>query len=152
MIRKILEYPIAGNTLTQKSAPVEEINEDIKNLIQDLKDTLNNTETGCGISAVQIGELKQVCIIKPDTNTCFAMINPKLTKKEGVCLFREGCLSAPNKEKTVQRAKKVSVEYIDENGEKKRMTRGGLTAIIIQHELDHFEGWCEVFNGEEGEV
>lgn len=152
MIRKILEYPIAGNTLTQKSAPVEEINEDIKNLIQDLKDTLNNTETGCGISAVQIGELKQVCIIKPDTNTCFAMINPKITKTEGVCLFREGCLSAPNKEKTVQRAKKVSVEYIDENGEKKRMTRGGLTAIIIQHELDHFEGWCEVFNGEEREV
>lgn len=152
MIRKILEYPIAGNTLTQKSAPVEEINEDIKNLIQDLKDTLNNTETGCGISAVQIGELKQVCIIKPDVNTCFAMINPKITKTEGVCLFREGCLSAPNKEKTVQRAKKVSVEYIDENGEKKRMTRGGLTAIIIQHELDHFEGWCEVFNGEEREV
>lgn len=151
MIRRILEYPIDGNILTLKSQKVEEINEDIKNLIQDLKDTLNNTEAGCGISAVQIGELKQICIIKPDEKTCFAMINPRLTKVEGVCLFKEGCLSAPGKEKTVKRAKKVSVEYIDENGEKKRITRGGLTAIIIQHELDHFEGWCEVFNGEDKE-
>ena len=136
MIREILVYP-NDERLTQKSEDVNEITEEIKDLIQDL----NNTETGCGISAVQIGIMKRICIIKAEEGKEFAMINPKLTKKEGTCLFREGCLSAPNKEKTVQRAKKVSVEYIDE--------RGGLTAIIIQHELDHFEGWCEVFNGEE---
>lgn len=148
MIREILVYP-NDERLTQKSEDVNEITEEIKDLIQDLKDTLNNTETGCGISAVQIGIMKRICIIKAEEGKEFAMINPKLTKKEGTCLFREGCLSAPNKEKTVQRAKKVSVEYIDENGKRKRITRGGLTAIIIQHELDHFEGWCEVFNGEE---
>lgn len=148
MIREVLTYP-NDERLTQKSEDVEEITEEIKVLIQDLKDTLNQTETGCGISAVQIGIMKKVCIIKPDANTEFAMINPKITKREGVCLFREGCLSAPNKEKTVQRAKKVSVEYIDENGEKKRITRGGLAAIVIQHEMDHFDGWCPVFDGEE---
>ena len=76
----------------------------------------------------------------------FAMINPKLTKTEGVCLFKEGCLSAPNVSKTVQRARRVTVEYLNEQGEKVRATRGGLTAIIIQHELSHFDGWCEVFD------
>ena len=151
MIKKILVYPEDKEILTSKSEEVIEINDEVNDLIQDLTDTLNNTETGCGISAVQIGVLKRVCVIKPDSKTCFAMINPKITKKEGVCLFREGCLSAPHKQKKVQRAKKVSVEYIDENGERQRITRGGLTAIIIQHELDHFEGWCEVFDGEESE-
>ena len=126
MIKKILVYPEDKEILTSKSEEVIEINNEVNDLIQDLTDTLNNTETGCGISAVQIGVLKRVCVIKPDSKTCFAMINPKITKK-------------------------VSVEYIDENGEKQRITRGGLTAIIIQHELDHFEGWCEVFDGEESE-
>ena len=146
MVKEILVYPRDKEILTQKSQPVEEINDDIQVLIQDLIDTLDSTESGCGISAVQIGELKQVCIIKPDNNKRIVMINPKITKREGVCLFKEGCLSAPNTEKTVQRAKKVSVEYIDEHNQKQRTTKGGLTAIIIQHELDHFEGWCEVFD------
>lgn len=151
MIRDILIYP-NDERLTQKSEDVKEINEEIEVLVQDLKDTLNNTDSGCGISAVQIGIMKKVCIIKADEDKEFAMINPRITDRKGICLYKEGCLSAPNKYKTVQRAKKVTCEYIDENGEKKRITRGGLTAIIIQHELDHFEGWCEVFNGEEREV
>ena len=148
MVRKILTYPESKEILTSKSEEVENI-ESVKDLIQDLKDTLNNTEIGVGISAVQIGELKKICIIKPDDKTMFAMINPKITKKEGVCLYKEGCLSAPDVQQTVQRARKVTVEYINEEGEKVRMTRGGLTAIIFQHELDHFDGWCEVFNGVE---
>lgn len=145
MIKDILIYPKDKDILTSKSVDVEDVNE-VKDLIQDLKDTLNNTQTGVGISAVQIGELKRVCVIKPDDKTIFAMINPKLTKTEGVCLFKEGCLSAPNVSKTVQRAKRVTVEYLNEQGEKVRATRGGLTAIIIQHELSHFDGWCEVFD------
>ena len=145
MVREILTYPKDKEILTKKSEEVSNVNE-VKDLIQDLKDTLNNTETGVGISAVQIGELKKVCIIKPDDKTMFAMINPRILKKEGVCLYKEGCLSAPNVDKTVQRARKVTIEYINEEGERVRMTRGGLTAIIFQHELDHFDGWCEVFD------
>ena len=145
MIKEILTYPNNKDILTSKSVEVEEINDEIKELIQDLKDTLNNS-TGCGISAVQIGVLKKVCIIKPEDNKEIVMINPKITNQKGVCLFNEGCLSAPNIYTKVQRASKVSCEYIDENGEKQRTTRGGLTSIIIQHELDHFNGWCEVFN------
>lgn len=146
MIKEILVYPKDKKILTQKSELVEEINDSIQVLIQDLIDTLDNTETGCGISAVQIGELKQVCIIKPEANKRIVMINPKILKTEGVCMYKEGCLSAPDTEKTVRRAKKVTVEYIDEHNQKQRTTRGGLTAIIIQHELDHFNGWCEVFD------
>ena len=145
MIREILIYPKDKDILTQKSEPVENV-EDVKDLIQDLKDTLDNTKHGVGISAVQVGELKQVCVIKPEDGKHIIMINPRITKKEGVCIYKEGCLSAPEIYTNVQRARKVSVEYINENGEKVRTTRGGLTGIIIQHECAHFNGWCEVFD------
>lgn len=144
MIKEILVYPKDKKILTSKSEEVENI-EDVKELIQDLKDTLDNTERGCGISAIQIGVLKKVCIIKPEPNKSFAMINPVIIDKKGTCLFNEGCLSAPEASKVVQRANRVTVEFINENGERQRITRGGLTAIIIQHELDHFDGWCHVF-------
>lgn len=144
MIKEILVYPKDKEILTSKSEEVENI-EDVKELIQDLKDTLDNTERGCGISAIQIGVSKRVCIIKPEPNKSFAMINPVIIDKKGTCLFNEGCLSAPEASKVVQRANRVTVEFINENGERQRITRGGLTAIIIQHELDHFDGWCHVF-------
>ena len=63
MIRKILIYPKDKDILLQKSEEVKNVDE-IKNLIQDLKDTLNSEDSGAGISAVQIGELKRVWIKK----------------------------------------------------------------------------------------
>lgn len=143
MIKRILTYPNDKEILMSKSEEVTDINE-IQDLIQDLKDTLKNT-TGCGISAVQIGELKRICIIKYNGDY-ITMINPIITRTRGEVLFQEGCLSAPATYTTVKRAKKVWVSYLDEKGNKKELDQGGLCSVIIQHELDHFDGWCEVFN------
>ena len=145
MVKQILTYPENKDILTSKSVEVENI-EEVKDLIQDLKDTLHNTETGCGISAVQIGELKRVCIIHYNGED-ITMINQVIVRaRPEKVLFREGCLSAPGIYNVVERSKKVWVEYLDENGKQKTSDQGGLFSIIVQHELDHFEGWCEVFN------
>lgn len=148
MIREILIYPKNKDILTSKSEDIsiEEIQtQEIKNLIQDLKDTLLNTESGCGISAVQIGVLKRICLIKYN-NKIYTLINPKITKRRGEKVFREGCLSAPKIYVKVKRSQKVWCTYLDEEGQERELNEGGLCSIIIQHELDHFEGWCEVFN------
>ena len=63
MIRRILTIKEDKEILTKKSLEVTDISE-VQALIQDLKDTLHNTENGVGISAVQIGELKRICVIK----------------------------------------------------------------------------------------
>lgn len=145
MVKQILTYPEDKDILTSKSLEVENI-EEVKDLIQDLKDTLHNTKTGCGISAVQIGELKRVCIVQYNGKD-YVMINPVITRKRPETVyFREGCLSAPDVYDIIERNKKVWVEYLDENGIKRTEAQGGLFSIIVQHELDHFEGWCEVFN------
>lgn len=143
MIRKILTYPSDKDILTKIS--VETTAEECKELIQDLKDTLHSTKSGVGISAVQIGDLRRVCVIHYN-NKDITLINPVITRKRGTTLSEEGCLSAPKIYGTFERAEKVWCTYIDENGKQKEIEQGGFLAKVIQHELDHLDGWCEVFN------
>lgn len=150
MIRDILIYEENKDILTQKSELVDNINDEIKTLIQDLKDTLLAQPTGVGISAIQIGVPKRVCVIKYN-NELYTLINPIITRKKGETVFEEGCLSAPEKKKQVKRAQKVWCNYIDDNGKEREIANGGLCSVIIQHELDHFEGWCEIFSTYENE-
>lgn len=145
MIKNVLLYENEKDReiLTQKS--VETTAEESKQLIEDLRDTLNASKNGCGISAVQIGELKRVCIIKYNGKE-IVMINPVITRTRGEVDSEEGCLSAPYLFGTFKRAQKVWCEYTDENGNRKEIAEGGLCSRIIQHELEHMDGWCEVFS------
>lgn len=148
MIKKILIYPQDKDILLQKSEEVKNI-EEVKELIQDMKDTLNSEESGAGISAVQIGVLKRVCVIKYD-NKEYVLINPVITWKRsganGIKPFKEGCLSAPGVYTIVNRPQKVICKYLDENWKEQELNQGGWLSAIIQHELDHLDGFCEVFN------
>ena len=132
--RKILE---------SKSKPVIMIDDEIRQLIQDMKDTLLSTQTGVGLSAVQIGALKQICVIKYNREL-YTLINPIITRRRGEIIFNEGCLSVPGVYVDVPRSQKVWIIYMDENGNTKTIDQGGLFSIIVQHELDHFEGSCAV--------
>lgn len=144
MIKDILIYPNDKDILTQKSETVYNVAE-VQDLIQDLKDTLHNTKSGVGISAVQIGVLERVCVIHYNGRD-YVLINPIITRKRGLIKSKEGCLSVPKKYGIFDRAQKVWCEYIDEDGEQKELDTGGMLSVIIQHELDHFEGKCPVFD------
>ena len=114
-------------------------------LICELRDTLKETNGGKGMAAIQIGYPMQICICSWDGQE-LVMINPEITRTRGQQNFLEGCLSSPGIYVEVPRAQKVWCEYTDENGERKMIDKGGRMSNIIQHELDHFDGWCEVFN------
>lgn len=148
MKRKILTYPNDIEILSLKSQEVTDLkDETFKQLVQDLKDTLHEDSTGVGLSAIQIGVPLRVCIINYGKE--IVMINPVITWRRsgssGIKKFREGCLSDPGKYVEVERAQKVICQYTDENGEKKEISEGGWMSAIIQHELDHFEGICKVY-------
>lgn len=142
MIKAILTYPKDKEVLTQPSQEVDNI-EEIQDLIQDLKDTMHFSG-GKGISAIQIGVPKRVCICSWGGQE-ITMINPVITRSRGNTMFHEGCLSVPGRYIDVPRAQKVWCSYTDENGNKCEIAEGGRMSNIIQHELDHFEGWCPVF-------
>lgn len=144
MIRKILTYAEDKETLSLKSMRVQDINnEETKQVIQDLRDTLNSTQGGKGMSAIQIGYPLQICICSWAGDE-IVMINPKITRTRGEQKFLEGCLSEPGVYVEIPRAQKVWCTFTDENGETKEIAQGGRMSNIIQHELDHFEGICKV--------
>ena len=144
MIKEILTYDKNKELLTKKSQEADINAEETPVVIQDLKDTLASQEYGVGISAIQLGVPLRICVIKYN-NQIYSLINPVITKTRGEVEFTEGCLSVPELSVTTKRAQKVWCEYTDENGRKKELADGGLCSVIIQHELDHFEGNCPLF-------
>lgn len=144
MIKKILNYYNEEDKqiLSKVSEKVTNI-EEVRDLIQDLKDTLHNTSNGKGMSAIQIGEPKRVCICSWAGQE-IVMINPVITRTRGKQLYSEGCLSVPGVFKEIERAQKVWCTYTDEDGNTREIAEGGRMSDIIQHELDHFEGSCRV--------
>jgi len=129
----------------------DEINSpDLKNLIQDLYDTMK-LEGGIGIAAPQINISKQICLIELPKDSkrygplpespLFIIINPKITylteEKQG---FYEGCLSVPGLRGFVERPNKIQVDYLNELGEEKTIIAENFLATVFQHELDHLFG------------
>jgi len=146
MIKRVLNYRNEEDKeiLSQKSETVENIDE-IKDLIQDLKDTLHAIPDAKGLSAIQLGINKRICICSWGSDEIL-LINPVITRSRGEQEYLEGCLSVPGIYKKVKRFQKVWCSYLDENGEQQEIAQGGRMSDIIQHELDHFEGECKLYN------
>lgn len=142
MIRPIFTYPKDKDILTKQSYEVTEFNDEIKQTIQDLIDTVQS-RNGAGISAIQIGKPYKICVINWDG--IHVLVNPKITRKRGEKAMREGCLSVPGLFVETTRAQKVWVKALNENGEEIEYAEGGNGSYIVQHELDHFDGKCTLF-------
>lgn len=129
--------------LRKKSREVEKIDEKIKMLVDDMVETMHKFD-GLGLAAVQVGVLKQVIVLDMyDDNGVIVLINPKILKEKGKQIVEEGCLSFPNKFAKVERPEQITVEALNINGEKIKLTGKGLLAQAISHEIDHLNG--EVF-------
>ena len=126
--------------LKKKSREVEVINEKIQELIDDMLDTMYESN-GVGLAAVQVGILKQVIVIDIDDGSePIILINPKILKEKGVQEVEEGCLSFPNKYAKVERPAEITVEALDRNGETIKIKAKELLAQAISHEIDHLNG------------
>ena len=102
--------------LRKKSKKVEVIDEKIKELIQDMIETLHKYD-GVGLAAVQVGILKQIVIIQEAADKpIYVIINPEIISQSGVQVVEEGCLSFPNKFAKIERPEKIKIRAMDENG------------------------------------
>jgi len=142
----VAERPIVtyGNpVLRKKSEPVDGINQEVKDLVSDLTDTLKKAK-GLGLSAVQIGVLKRVFIVDltaVDVNESLRVyINPEIIEKDGEVTYEEGCLSFPGIYQNVTRPGQVKVRATDLDGKVFEQVAEGLAGRAILHEYDHLEG------------
>jgi peptide deformylase len=137
----LLDIVKAGDPgLKQVAQPIEKVDAKLRKLMDNMAETMY-AANGVGLAAPQIGQsIRLVVIDVEDENGLLTMVNPEIIKKEGNIVDQEGCLSVPNVFGDVERAEKVTVEFLNRWGKKKRLTASGLLARCIQHELDHLEG------------
>ncbi|GAF74154.1 unnamed protein product [marine sediment metagenome] len=136
----ILEIKEYGEPdLREKALPVKEITPEILNLIKDMAETMY-TASGVGLAASQVGVLKRIILVDGEEDELIVLINPVIIKSEGEVVEEEGCLSVPDIYSQVKRSSKVTIEALNENGDLIEITKEGLTARALQHEIDHLDG------------
>ncbi|MFN0064972.1 MAG: peptide deformylase [Chlamydiales bacterium] len=134
--------------LRQKAAPVEEITDEIRELVQEMIVIMKESD-GIGIAAPQVGVLKRlfvsICYDEKEGQLIYGApyvyINPKLTNpSETMVEMNEGCLSIPKISAAVLRPLSVEVEAMDLEGNIFRKECYGYFARHIMHENDHLNG------------
>lgn len=127
-------------SLSKISKPVTTFDSRLELLIKDMKDTLTNA-AGLGLAAPQIGVLRRVIVIVDgETEQLVALVNPEITNASGTQNATEGCLSVPGVWGRTERPAEVTVKAQDSKGEWFEITRTGITAVCLCHEIDHLNG------------
>ena len=130
-----------------------------RQLIEWMRETMRDAP-GVGLAAPQVGLAIQLAVIedRPEYTKDVApervaererqpvpftvLINPRITAySEEQAEFFEGCLSLAGFSALVMRSRAVTVECLDENGEPRRIEAQGWHARILQHEIDHLNGY-----------
>jgi len=148
MIRPIYLY--GAEVLRKEAAPADLSKpEEIKTLVQDLKDTLVKAD-GCGLAAPQIGESVRVVIVDGDVVSDTydylrgfrrTLINPEIIEEsKEQNKYSEGCLSIPGIYCDIVRPAAITVKYYDEDLKEVTEHFDKFAARMIQHELSHLDG------------
>jgi peptide deformylase len=148
-IKKDIRPIVANLTELRKPCLPVEKGENVKDIIQALKDTLE-VKKGWGLSANQIGINKRISYIKipkfVDKNKQiqyneFVLINAKIIEHDRpIKVMDEGCLSFPGIRVHTRRYVFITIEYLNEKMEPQAMSYQDMESICIQHEVDHTLG------------
>lgn len=136
-LRQIMLYD--NEILRKRSKEVEVIDEKIRQLLEDMAETMYHAGNGAGLAAPQVGILKRLVVIDMGQGL-IKLVNPKIIKREGEQKVTEGCLSVPNIYGKLSRPAKVTVQALNEHGEEIVLTGTGDLAKCLCHEIDHLEG------------
>ena len=126
--------------LRKKSEKISKITQEIKNLAQDMLDTMYMAP-GVGLAAPQVGLPLRMCVIDVtrEKNNPIVMINPEIISGENKVSAEEGCLSFPGIFEKIGRFEKVNVKYTDLKDKDITISAEGFLAKAVQHEIDHLD-------------
>lgn len=144
-IRNIRE--IGEDVLTKKCREVKEMTPRVKELIEDMLETMYEAN-GVGLAAPQVGVLKRIVVIDTTGDEPHILINPRIVETSGEQTGQEGCLSVPGKFGIVTRPNYVRVVALDVNMKEFELEGTELLARAICHELDHLDGHLYVEKAE----
>lgn len=125
--------------LKSKAAPVAEIDGKVARLVDDMFETLYESDNGIALAAPQIGVQKQIFVWELDERP-MVVVNPEIVESSGEWVYDEGCLSIPNLYVEMVRPKQVLMRGVDLDGNTIELEADELEARLFQHELDHLHG------------
>ena len=140
-VLEILKYPHAK--LKKRCVEVEEVDEDVRKLIQDMTETMYDSN-GVGLAASQVGDSRRVIVLDVSPidplHGLVALINPEIISEEEDIDHEEGCLSVPDCLEKIKRKLKVQVRGMSPEGSPVEFGAEGILAVALQHEIDHING------------
>jgi peptide deformylase len=127
--------------LRATALPVERFDAALEEEVQRMG-VLMHDALGVGLAATQLGVLHRVLVYRAyPEDPLTALVNPVIEwHSEEREAAEEGCLSLPGVHVEVERPARVRVRARDERGEEREVEAEGLTARVIQHEIDHLDG------------
>ena len=139
-VLSILCYP--DPRLEKIAKPVAAVDARIAQLVADMKDTMYDAK-GIGLAATQVDVHERLIVIdaSEDKSDQLVLINPVIiAHSEERVVSDEGCLSVPAIYDRVQRHARVTVRALDREGQPFELDAEGLSAVFVQHEMDHLLG------------
>ncbi|MFL6699956.1 MAG: peptide deformylase [Vitreoscilla sp.] len=137
---QILRYP--DPRLYTVAKPVAQVDDQIRALADEMIELMYASD-GVGLAATQVD--RHIRLIVMDTSETHdqprVLINPELVAgSDDWILGEEGCLSVPLVYEKVERHARVRVRALDRDGQPYEFDAEGLTAVCVQHEMDHLMG------------
>ncbi len=142
---RIMGDPVLAKTCKE----VKEVTPRIKELIEDMKDTMYEAN-GVGLAAPQVGILKRIAVVDITGDDPHVLINPEIIETSGEQTGNEGCLSLPGKTGVVTRPNYVKVRAYDIEMNPYEIEGEELLARALIHEVEHLDGhmYVEKVEGE----
>ena len=137
MVKNIIKYP--EKTKLEFNAPVRFFNDEIKNLIIDLKDTIEANELK-GLSGYQINNPYSVVVIKQINGNFIEFINPRIIKASGKITTTEKTTYFNDIEAKITRDKNITIMYEDIKGNPCYFEASDEEAVLIQRKIDYTFG------------
>src|SRR3954464_12173301 len=125
--------------LKSNASEGSDINGNIARLVDDMFETLYDSDSGIALAAPQIGVQKQIFVWDVDDEQ-MAIINPEIVESSGEWVYDEGCLSIPGLYVEMLRPNQVLMRGLDLEGNTIEIEPGELAGRLFQHEIDHLNG------------
>ncbi len=125
--------------LASQAAAVTNIDGKVVRIVEEMFDTLYDSDSGIGLAAPQVGIQRQIFVWDMDDEP-LVILNPTIVESDGEWVYDEGCLSIPGLYVEMTRPKTVLMKGIDMNGNEISLEADELEARLFQHELDHLNG------------
>jgi len=137
MVQALVQYP--DKTIKKVSGPVRYFDDELKETLTNMKDTINAYELD-GLASIQIGVPQSILVFKQEDGTFIEMMNSRIIRRKDPLEIDEQTAYYPDYEYTLTRENWVSVIYEDANAQPQVFKAEGKLAHLIQRKFDYLFG------------